>query len=130
MVLHPIAQVDMATVDCGCTFGAMYEDSTTEPATDSPNLIVLDVNGKPPAAYINLGAGDVSLQPKTEISFPLYECVAEEPFKTIWVADDFELTVDVDAAKAGYEACRFYGVASISDDDLLLAKPITGSCGC
>ena len=130
MVLRPTTQVDMATVACGCTFGAMYEDSTAEPATNSLTLIVLDVNGEPPAAYINLGAGDVSLRPKTEISFPLYECVAEEQFKTIWVADDFELTVDVDVSKAGYEACWFYGVASISDDDLLLAKPITGSCGC
>ena len=130
VVLHPIAQVDMATVACGCTFGAMYESSTTELAKDSPTLIVLDVNGEPPTAHINLGSGDIALRPETEISFPLYECTAEEQFKTIWVADNFELTVDVDVTKAGYEACWFYGVASINDDDLLAAKPVTGSCGC
>lgn len=130
VVLHPITQVDMATVACGCTFGAMYESSTTEIAKNSPTLIVLDVNGGPPTAYINLGSGDIALRPKTEVSFPLYECTAEEQFKTIWVTDDFELTVDVDVSKAGYEACWFYGVAFINDDDLLAAKPVTGSCGC
>lgn len=131
MQLHPVTDIDMASVACGCEFRSTFDKWGPKSSAGTGTLILLDVNGDPPTAHINLGSGDITLQPKTELSFPLYECTAKEKFRSVWVLDNLELKIISRVSDAGYEACRFSGIATISDEgSQRLAEAITGSCGC
>lgn len=130
MRLQELAAETSQSAVCACEFSEMPRNWDFAEYRYRLPLVVLDVNGKPPRAHINVGGDDLLLRPQTEISFPLFECKPEEQFKTTWLADDLRLVVDLDVQKAGYEACWFYGLASLHDDDLIDVRPVIGACGC
>ena len=128
--LHPVTDVDMASVDCGCTFRSMFGKFSPMPDATTETLIVLDVNGDPPTAHVNLGAGDISLRPETELSFPLYDCAVEQKFRSVWVSDTYELKVIASITRPGQDDCWLSGIAVVTWDDHIRSMPVTGSCGC
>jgi len=115
---------------CGCEFSEMPRDWDFTEYKYRPPLVVLDVNGEPPRAHINIGGDVLALRPEREISFPLYACEPEEQFKSTWLTNDFRLVVDLDVRKVGYEACWFYGLASLHGDELIDVRAVIGTCGC
>ena len=127
--LHPVADVDMANVDCGCTFRSMSGQWSPMPDATTRTLIVLDVNAEPPSAHINLGTGDIVLRPETELAFPLYDCAVDEKFRSVWVSDTHELAISASITRPGQAGCWLSGIAAVKWDDHSRAVPVTGSCG-
>ena len=100
------------------------------PGATSEPLIVLDVNGEPPTAYINLGSSNVLLSPETELSLPLYDCAVDERFRSVWVSATHELKIIAKISRPGQKACSLTGIASVTWEDHMSTKPVTGSCDC
>jgi hypothetical protein len=84
-ILHPLEPIDHGSIACGCTACMLTEQSARDFYAYSPQILVLDPNGKPPNARVNLGRGNV--RPAKPLEFPLYHCVAGEIWISEWQSD-------------------------------------------
>ena len=89
-ILHPLEPIDDGSVKCGCTVYMLTDQSARDFYAYSPQILVLDPNGEPPNARVNLGHGNVLLSPAKPIEFPLYDCEAGE----VWIAAEYESDAD------------------------------------
>ena len=89
-MLQKLQPIDFMSVVCGCTFNESIPGAHEGSYGSGPELLLLDPNGNPPHALVNLGHGNMKLLPGEPIVFPLYECKAGETFETVWCDGDAE----------------------------------------
>ena len=131
--LQSLEPVDHLKIVCGCTFHRLDPDGAINYGTRSISgdvLVILDVNADPPHALVNLGEGNAKFSPAEKIEFPLYQCEAGYNYRSIWLAEDATLSIDLSVTGDGLEACWFRGTAVASGPTTAASAIINGSCGC
>jgi len=128
-ILHPLEPIDHGSIACGCTAYMITEQSARD-FYASPEILVLDPNGKPPNARVNLGRGNVLLSPAKPIEFPLYHCVAGEVWISEWQSDAVTVRAELSAPNPGEESCGFTGEVVATSNGRQEVTPVGVACGC
>jgi len=126
-ILNPLDPIEHLSIACGCEFHAAEPG---EPFYSGPKLLVLDPNGEPPNARVNLGHGNIKLQPAKSIEFPLYACVAGARWISRWHSEEVQVQADLRALKPGEESCWFEGSIAASIGNRSELALVNGACGC
>jgi hypothetical protein len=127
-ILHPLESIDHRSIACGCTFTPALDSARDSYAEH--DIIVLDLNGEPPNARVNLGKGNIHLQSDQPIAFPLYQCAAGATWSSRWRSAEVKIAVDLVALHPGEEACWFEGSLVASVGKRSEVSLIKGACGC
>lgn len=125
--LNALQPVDTQSMVCGCTFNESVPNVQEGSYGSGPEVLVLDINGEPAQAHVNLGAENLRLR-SGELS--LYDCESEEVWSTTWQSEEVMLKVDLVASSPGAEACWFSGTSTVTVDGVSSTTPIKGACGC
>jgi hypothetical protein len=128
-LLHPLEPIDYLSIACGCTFNAVAADGGSG-FYSGPELLVLDPNGEPPNARINIGEGNIRLQPAQPIVFPLYECEAGETWTSEWLSETVAVKAELRALMPGEESCWFEGTVRATTSEVAESVAVNGACGC
>jgi len=128
-LLWPLA-VGNERIMCGCLFNESIADERESVYGAGDQVIALAPNGEPPFALVNPGNGNVKLRPSQPLRFPMYQCLAGEPFRTAWQADGLSIRLDLQAVEPGEESCLFEGQVVVTGDARSGELPIKGACGC
>ena len=126
-VLQELTPVDLLSLMCPCTFNESIPDATEGSYGFGPEVLVLDINGDPATARVNLGAGNIRLQSE---DFSLHDCESEDVWSSTWRSDEVSLHVELVSSGPGAEACWFAGTAATTVGSRRSVKPIKGACGC
>ncbi len=129
-LLHELQPIEWQSIVCGCSFNESIADATEGSYGSGPEILVLDPNGDPPNARVNLGAGNVRLQPKTPLELPLYSCQAGNVWSSSWQSGQVTLQVELVATSPGAEACWFSGTVAATAGAADPPVAIRGGCGC
>ena len=128
-LLWPLAVVNERIIR-GCLFNESIADERESVYGAGDQVIALAPNGEPPFALVNPGNGNVKLRPSQPLRFPMYQCLAGEPFRTAWQADGLSIRLDLQAVEPGEESCLFEGQVAVTRDARSGELPIKGACGC
>ena len=126
-ILHPLEPIEHLSIACGCGF---HIAGMGQPYYSGPQLLVLDPNGEPPNARVNLGQGNIKLRPARPIEFPLYACDAGAKWSSRWLSEEIEVQADLRAQKPGEESCWFEGTVMASIGGRSEVTAVNGACGC
>lgn len=128
-ILNPLEPIDHLSIACGCTAYVITADAAQD-FYAGPEILILDPNGEPPNARVNLGAGNILLSPAKPIEFPLYQCAAGELWVSEWLSDVVKVRTELSALRPGEESCAFTGriVATRGSDQEV--TPVNVACGC
>jgi hypothetical protein len=129
-ILHPLEPIDDGSVKCGCTVYMLTDQSARDFYAYSPQILVLDPNGEPPNARVNLGHGNVLLSPAKPIEFPLYDCEAGEVWISEWQSDAVTVRAELNSPNPGEESCGFAGEVQATANGRHELTPVQVACGC
>ena len=126
-LLQRLEPIEHRSIVCGCTFNVVGEGGGFY---SGPELLVLDPNGEPPNARVNIGEGNLLLRPAQPIAFPLYQCEIGETWTSKWLSEVITVTARLNALEAGAESCWFEGTVETTVSDRSEVVPANGACGC
>ena len=129
-LLQKLEPVDFGSIVCGCTFNQSRMGVDEGDYGSGPLILVIDPNGSPLNARVNLGNGNVHLEPDPGNSFAMYDCQAGREWQTAWRGSGIRLRVRLTANDEGNEACFFTGDVSAERDERTWSAPVKGACGC
>jgi hypothetical protein len=125
--LNALQPLDTRSIVCGCTFNESLPNAQEGSYGSGPEVLILDINGEPAQAHLNLGAGNLRLR-FAELS--LYDCESDGVWSTKWRSEEVTLQVDLVASGPGNEACWFSGTSTLIVNGVDSTTPIKGACGC
>ena len=125
-ILHPIDPVESLSITCGC----MFQGETGHESWIPWTYLMLDPNGKPPNARINLGSGTVRLRPARTISSPMYQCVAGKSWVSRWLSETVGIEAKLRVLHPEEEVCWFDGTIIASVGDRSESISVRGACYC
>ena len=128
--LHALEANPKPSVVCGCEFKQSVPGAAEGSYGSGPRILIIDPNGEPPNARVNLGNGTIHLKPESPIAFPLYDCTPGATWRSRWHAQALELDVRLVASSQGAEACWFSGEISLERGAARWSAPVKGACGC
>lgn len=126
-LLRELQPMDTSSIVCGCSFNESIPDTTEGSYGSGPEILVLDINGDPANARINLGADNVRLLSE---QLSLYDCEAEGVWASTWRSEAVVLKVELVPSSPGAEACWFTGTATAAVASRESSTAIKGACGC
>ena len=127
-MLLPLESTKQDPLICGCSFS---EIPANPPCVyTAPDLLILDVNGNPPHARVNIGKGNLLLRAVSPIVFPLYHCTVGDSWVSEWLSDVVGIRTELRAMHAGAESCWFKGTVRATFAGHTESVAIEGACGC
>jgi hypothetical protein len=122
-----LVDVDLRSLLCPCAFNRAESGADDGGYGSGPRVLVLDQNGEPPTAIVDIGGGPTSFTLTSESNPLRYACEPGERVTTDWSSGGTRIALTLTVLAPGEEACWFEGSLAREGG---VAIPIKGACGC